>query len=150
MRVLLDTNVVVDVLQRREPWFQDGAAIFRAVANKQIAGCLTAKQIADIHFFARKQFKGEENVDEKARQVVSKLLALFELTDTLAADCKNAIGVSNGDYEDAILIQSAVRSGTNCIVTRNPAHFRPSPVPVCSPSELAEKLQHFPKRKHSP
>ena len=95
MRVLLDTNVVVDVLQRREPWFQDGAAIFRAVANKQIAGCLTAKQIADIHFFARKQFKGEENVDEKARQVVSKLLALFELTDTLAADCKNAIGVSN-------------------------------------------------------
>ena len=48
MRVLLDTNIVVDVLQRREPWFQDGAVIFRAIANKQIEGCLTAKQITDL------------------------------------------------------------------------------------------------------
>lgn len=43
MRVLVDTNVVVDALQRREPWFQDGAFIFHAVANKQIDGFLTAK-----------------------------------------------------------------------------------------------------------
>ena len=65
MRVLVDTNVIVDTLQRREPWFQDGAFIFHAVANKQIDGFLTAKQIADLHFFSKKQFKGEENVDSK-------------------------------------------------------------------------------------
>ena len=141
MRVLLDTNVVVDVLQRREPWFQDGAAIFHAVANKQITGCLTAKQIADIHFFARKQFKEAENVDEKARQVVSKLLTLFELTDTLGDDCKDALGIRNGDYEDAILIKSAVRSGMDCIVTRNPTHFRLSPVPIFSPAAFVEKMK---------
>ena len=50
MRAVLDTNIVVDVLQRREPWFQDGAVIFRAIANKQVEGCLTAKQITDLHF----------------------------------------------------------------------------------------------------
>ena len=136
MRAILVTNVVVDVLQRREPWFQDGAVIFRAIANKQVTGCLTAKQIADLHFFSRKQFKGEENVDARARQVVGKILSLFELIDTLGIDCQNALGVNNGDYEDAILIESAARAGVEYIVTRNPAHYKTSSVQVYSPAEF--------------
>ena len=136
MRAILDTNVVVDVLQRREPWFQDGAVIFRDIANKQVTGCLTAKQIADLHFFSRKQFKGEENVDARARQVVGKILSLFELIDTLGIDCQNALGINNGDYEDAILIESAARAGVEYIVTRNPAHYKTSSVQVYSPAEF--------------
>ena len=136
MRAILDTNVVVDVLQRREPWFQDGAVIFRAIANKQVTGCLTAKQIADLHFFSRKQFKGEENVDARARQVVGKILSLFELIDTLGIDCQNALGINNGDYEDAILIESAARAGVEYIVTGNPAHYKTSSVQVYSPAEF--------------
>ncbi len=136
MRAILDTNVVVDVLQRREPWFQDGAVIFRAIANKQVTGCLTAKQIADLHFFSRKQFKGEENVDARARQVVGKILSLFELIDTLGIDCQNALGINNGDYEDAILIESAARACVEYIVTRNPAHYKTSSVQVYSPAEF--------------
>lgn len=142
MRAILDTNVVVDVLQRREPWFQDGAVIFRAIANKQVNGYLTAKQIADLHFFSRKQFKGDENVDAKARQVIRKLLALFETIDTLAIDCQNALGINNGDYEDAILIESAARAGVDCIVTRNPAHFNVSSVQVYSPDEFIAVISH--------
>ena len=136
MRAILDPNVVMDVLQRREPWFQDGAVIFRAIANKQVTGCLTAKQIADLHFFSRKQFKGEENVDARARQVVGKILSLFELIDTLGIDCQNALGVNNGDYEDAILIESAARAGVEYIVTRNLAHYKTSSVQVYSPAEF--------------
>ena len=140
MRVLLDTNVIVDVLQRREPWFSDGQKIFYAIANKQIIGCITAKEAADIHFFSRKQFTGEENVDAKARQVISKLYALFELIDTLGIDCQNALAIENNDYEDAIMIESAVRAGLDGIVTRNPEHFKPSAIPVYSPSEFVNKL----------
>ena len=140
MRAILDTNVVVDVLQRREPWFQDGAVIFRAIANKQVTGCLTAKQIADLHFFSRKQFKGEENVDVKARQIIGKLLAIFSLIDTLGIDCQNALGNENGDYEDAVLIESAVRSGADCIVTRNPEHFKTSTVQVYAPDQFVSVI----------
>lgn len=141
MRAILDTNVVVDVLQRREPWFQDGAVIFRAIANKQVTGCLTAKQIADLHFFSRKQFKGEENVDARARQVIGKILSLFELIDTLGIDCQNALGINNGDYEDAILIESAARAGVEYIVTRNPAHYKTSSVQVYSPAEFVRFIR---------
>ena len=143
MKALLDTNVVVDVLQRREPWFQSGAAIFRAIASRQVVGCLTAKQIADLHFFSRKQFKGEIAVDAKARQVIAKLLSLFEIIDTLGVDCQNALGIENGDYEDAILIESAIRAGVDCVVTRNPEHFKAAPIRVYSPSEFADQLKRI-------
>ena len=140
MRVLLDTNVIVDVLQKRDPWFADGQKLFYAIANQQITGCITAKEAADIYFFSRKQFTGQENVDAKARTVMTKLYALFELIDTLGIDCQNAIAIENNDYEDAIMIESAVRSGVDCIVTRNPGHFKPSPLPVYLPSEFVQRL----------
>ena len=129
----MDTNVIVDVLQRREPWFENGQKIFLAVADKRITGCITAKEAADIYFFSRKQFKGQEYVDEKARQVLAKLFALFELIDTLGVDCQNAIAVPNHDYEDAIMMESAFRSRVDCIITRNPDHFKTSSVSVYSP-----------------
>lgn len=141
MRVLLDTNVIVDVLQKREPWFADGREIFYAIANKQITGCITAKEAADIHFFSRRQFTGQENVDAKARQVMTKLFALFEIVDTLGIDCQNAIAIDNNDYEDAIMIESAARSGLDGIVTRNPEHFKVSPIPVYTPAEFLEQLR---------
>jgi hypothetical protein len=119
MRVILDTNVVVDVLQRREPCFQDGSVIFLAIANKRVIGCLTAKQIADLHFFSRKQFKGEENVDDRARQVIGKLLTLFELIDTLSIDCKNALGIKNGDYEEGIFNNGEFIEGKKRITYTN-------------------------------
>ena len=140
MRAVIDTNVIVDVLQNRQPWCEDGKTIFLAVATGQITGCITAKQAADIHFFARKQFAGQENVDEKAREVLAKILSLFELADTLAVDCRNALSIPNNDYEDAMLIESAGRSGADCIITRNPEHFSVSPVQVFSPGAFVRSF----------
>ena len=140
MKVLIDTNVMVDVLQSREPWCKQGQAIFMAVANQKITGCITAKEAADIHFFSRKQFVGQENVDEKARNVLAKLFALFEVLDSLAEDCQNALGIRNGDYEDAMMMQTATRSGVDCIITRNGTHFSGGSVPVDSPDEFLARF----------
>jgi len=140
MRALLDTNIILDVLQQREPWFHDGQQIFLAIANKQIIGCITAKEANDIQFFSKKQFKGEEFVDKKARTVLSKLFALFEVIDTLAIDCRDALAYSNSDYEDAVMIKSAERAGVDCIITRNLDHYKSSPVSVYSPDQFLSVL----------
>ena len=140
MRALLNTNVIVDVLQHREPWCADGEALFLAVADDRIEGCITAKQAADIHYFARRQFKGQPNADALARQVLAKLLSLFELIDTLAADCRQALSIANPDYEDALMMETARRSGVDCIVTRNPKDFRDTPVPVLAPDEALRRI----------
>ena len=149
MRVILDTNVILDVLQQREPWCEDGRKVFQAIANNQIIGCITSKEATDIYYFARKQFTAQENVDIKAREIMLKLYSLFEVIDTLAVDCYNAISINNGDYEDAIMIESATRSGIDLIVTRNPEHFTPSPIKVLSPSEFVLKLENVEKTSES-
>ena len=149
MKVLLDTNVVLDVLQQRGPWFDDGKEIFLAVAAKQIDGFITAKEVADIYFFSRKQLKGEENIEPKVRKILSGILALFGVIDTLGEDCQNALGIENKDYEDAIMIIGAKRAGIDYIVTRNTAHFEQSPVPVCNPGDFVKLLKHEKKEDNA-
>ena len=147
MKVLLDTNVILDVLQKRSPWFDDGKEIFLAVANKQIDGFVTAKEIADIHFFSQKQFQGEENIDSKVRKIISGILALFGIVDTLGEDCQNALGIENNDYEDAIMITSAQRAGIDLIVTRNTEHFIQSPAPISTPADFVRQLKPEEKKQ---
>lgn len=141
MRALIDTNVIVDVLQQRQPWCETGNSIFVAAANNVITGCLTAKEIADIHFFSCKQFKGQENVEERARNIIGKLMSIFEVIDTLSVDCRTALGIENNDYEDAIMIASAQREDVDCIITRNPEHFKKSQIPVYSPDEFLKQAE---------
>ena len=140
MKILLDTNVIVDVLQQREPWRQDGETIFIAAAMKQITACITAKQIADIHYMTRKLFKGQPHVDNLARQVIGKLMTFTELEDTCAADCQTAMGINNNDFEDAMLIASAARESMDYIVTRNTTHFIGSAVPAVTPADFVRIL----------
>ena len=140
MKALIDTNVILDVLQSHEPWCKQGQVIFLAVANQVVTGCITAKQAADIHFFSRKQFVGQENVDEKARKILSGIFSLFAVLDSLAEDSLNAMGITNGDYEDAMMMATAARSGVECIITRNPGHFAAGEVPAYTPDEFIARF----------
>lgn len=141
MKVLLDTNVIVDILQRREPMFTASSKVITAIAANQLQGYVTSKEIADIHYFSRKQFAGQESADKKARQVIVGLLQLINIVDTTGEDCQKALTIENNDYEDAIMISSAVRSNMDWIITRNPKHFKASPIPIYSPEELLELLK---------
>lgn len=140
MRVLLDTNILVDVLQQREPWRQDGEIIFIAAAMNQITACVTAKQIADIHYMTKKAFKGQAHVDYLAKQVIGKLMTFMELEDTSVADCQAAMGINNNDFEDAMLMACAARETMDYIVTRNVTHFKGSSVPVVTPADFVKIL----------
>ncbi len=141
MRILLDTNVVVDVLQQREPWHHDGEKIFLAAAMKQLTACITAKQVADIHYLTKRAFKGQAHTDDLAKQVVIKLLSFIELMDVYATDCHKALGINNNDFEDAMLIAGATRESVDYIVTRNTEHFKDSAIPVLTPADFVLFLE---------
>ena len=72
--------------------------------------------------------------------MITKLLALFELLDTLGIDCQNAIAYQNNDYEDAIMISTAVRSGMNAIITRDTNHYRSAPIHIYTADEFVKEL----------
>ena len=141
MRVLLDTNIVVDVLQKRQPWFDSGKEIFTAAALQEITGHITAKQASDLYFFACKQLRGEPDIDKKARKILTNLFAIFEIIDAKGIDCEKALLRENGDFEDAMLIESAFREKIDCIVTRNFVHFQNAQVPVYDPESFVKMLR---------
>lgn len=136
MIVLLDTCIIIDVLQDRQPFSEDAKKIFLAVANKQIEGCITAKSVADIYYLTHKA----THSNEKSREILSKLFSLFSLLDTTGYDCKNALFSSIADYEDAIMVETARNADIDYIVTRNIKDYTKSPVKVVSPSEFLKEL----------
>ena len=133
---LFDTCIVLDVLQKREPFFDDAHKLFLAVANRRIKGCLTAKSILDIYYLFHRQC---HSVDETGKSI-SALLNLFEILDTSAIDCRKALLSGISDYEDAVMTETAIRERVDCIVTRNLRDYRNSSVTILSSEDLAAKI----------
>lgn len=136
MRALLDTCVIVDALQNRAPFCKDAQTIFLFSANRQFEGFLTAKAVTDIYYLAHRQTHSDKNT----RGILTKLLALFHLLDTSAMDVRNAISVGVSDFEDAVMIETAVRSGMDCIVTRNTRDYDKAQIPVYTPADFIRLL----------
>ena len=136
MRALLDTCVIIDALQSREPFSDDAQTIFLLAANQQFVGCITAKSSTDIYYLMHRYTHN----DKQSRAVLSKLFTLFEVLDTAGTDCRHAIPSQITDYEDAVMIATAARSEVNCIVTRNTHDYAKSSVAVFTPEEFIVKI----------
>ena len=115
MRVLIDTCVIIDALQSRVPFAEAAQKIFLYSANKKFEGYITAKSVTDIYYLTHRL----THSDAETRKILSKLFTLFHLLDTTSLDCRKAISSNIRDYEDAIMVETAIRSEMDCIVTRN-------------------------------
>ena len=137
MRVLIDTCVIVDVLQSRGAFASDAQKVFLLAANEQFIGCITAKSTTDIYYLTHRI----THDDKSSRAVLNKLFTLFEVVDTAGMDCRRAIPSEVSDYVDAVMIETALRTEVDCIVTRNIRDYSKSPVTVYSPGEFIKKLE---------
>ena len=136
MNVLIDTCVIIDALQAREPFNKDAEAVFLAVANRHCIGFITANSVTDIHYLMHKVLHGSE----ETKKVLSVLFSLFEILDTCGIDCRKAITSNITDYEDAVMIETAARAGIDCIVTRNLKDYSGAPMPVYDPAQFINLL----------
>ena len=143
MRVLVDTCVIIDALQSRVPFAEAAQKIFIYSANKQFEGYITAKSVTDIYYLTHRL----THSDAETRKILSKLFTLFHLLDTTSLDCRKAISSEISDYEDAIMVETAIRSEIDCIVTRNIKDFKNSTVKVFEPSALLMILEEENKTK---
>ena len=136
MRAMIDTCVIVDVLQSREPFCESGQKIFLLAANERFTGCISAKSATDIYYLSHRL----THDGKRSREILEKLFELFEVVDTTGEDCRRALASPVGDYEDAVLAESAVRASLDCVVTRNGRDFKHAPIPVLTPEEFLKKL----------
>lgn len=132
MKVLIDTCVVMDFLQHREPFAEDSKAIFRAAACEQFIGCITAKSATDIYYLIHRVTHN----DKEARNKLNSLLSIVSMVDSATVDIFHALSSDTTDFEDAVMIETAMRTHVDCIVTRNQKDYRKSSIPVFTPAEF--------------
>lgn len=132
MRVVLDTNVVLDALACRKPWNTAAEQIFLYAANQQIQLYITASQSTDIYYLIHKY--SHDQADAKDR--MNRLFAILSVLDVTGTDCIDALQSKISDYEDAVLEQSSYHSQIDYIVTRNSRDFLNSRVTAITPDEL--------------
>jgi len=135
MRVLLDTNVILDAMLQRPPWHNDAAAILKAAALGQVTCAVTPLSLATAFYVGRKVVG-----TARARADVRSYFAAFAILPIDKQTLLDADALPGNDFEDNILIAAAVTAAVDAIVTRNVAHFTLSPIPVWDPAELLKRL----------
>ena len=135
MKVLIDTNVILAGLCKREGFFEDADKIFKLCEVKKIEGSISALSISNLVYIMRKELDAE-----KIKEVLQQLSLIFKITDLKADDLKKAADMNFKDYEDALQSVCAVRLKANYIITRNIKDFTYSKVMAIKPSELLERL----------
>ncbi len=135
MKILIDTNVILDVLCNRPGFVDDSLKIFKCCEAGKLTGYISAMSIPNIVYIMRKELD-----KEKIKEILTTLTTLFTVIDLREADLIKAAELDFADYEDAIQSVCATRCKSNYIVTRNIKDFLNSVVPAVKPSELLERI----------
>ena len=136
IKVLFDTNVLLDAMLAREPFVADAAFLLNAVESGRIEGFMSATTVTDVHYLVGRQTKSSE----AAIVAVTRLLALMEICAVDREILEQAIVLGLPDFEDAVQIACAIELELEEIVTRDVNGFAGSPIPVLSPQELRNRL----------
>ena len=135
MKILIDTNVILDVLCNRKDFAEDSLRVFKYCETNQITGCISALSIPNIVYIMRKELDSE-----KIKEILTVLTSIFTVVDLRVTDLIKAADLDFSDYEDALQSVCASRTKVNYIVTRNIKDFKSSSVPAIKPSELLERI----------
>ena len=132
-RLFLDTNIVVDLLDRREPFCHDAVRLFTMAYNKQVQLIVSPMTYTTASYLLRKHGpEGVRNLLANFRQL-SRIAVVDERTvdDSLASQFK--------DFEDAMQYYTALKAKADAIITRNGKDFTASKLPVMTATEYLEK-----------
>jgi predicted nucleic acid-binding protein len=135
-RLLIDTNVVLDVLMDRQPHVAASAAVFAAIEAGSAEGFLAAHAVTTIHYLISRQLK-----EPDAKQALATLLKLFAVAPVDGSVLQRAMQSSGADFEDSVTAAAAQASGCHLIVTRHPKGFRRAPLPALTPAQALMLLR---------
>jgi predicted nucleic acid-binding protein len=136
VRVLVDTNVVLDVLLAREPWASEAQPVYAARDEGRVEVCLLASTVTDVYYIVRKQAGREQ-----ARESVATCLQVYTILAVTREVIEHALARMGADFEDDVQIAAADMEQLAYLMTRNVTDFAASPIPALTPPELVALLQ---------
>lgn len=123
-KVYLDTDVILDFILRRDPFFLDAAKVFQAGMTGMVALMASAGSLKDVFYFARKPVGEERTGSEKrGREAIRILLQIVEVCALDRSMWEDALVSPVKDTEDALQVACAVRNQADFLVTRNQKHY---------------------------
>ena len=135
MKILVDTNVILDVLCNRPDFVESSSKIWKYCELDKLEGYISALSVPNIVYILRKELD-----PQKTASLIKQITMIFKVVDLKSSDLKNAAEMFSSDYEDALQMCQASRINADFIVTRNIRDFRDSKVPAMKPAELLDRI----------
>ena len=132
MKILIDTNVMMDVLFARDPFLADSITVLHMCEEDFAEAVVTSKTLMDVYYFLRKYLKSEK----EARKVIRKIMSMVTVCDIKTEYLEDAFAAGNDDYEDAVQASCAKAEGCSMIISRDKKHYEGVGVKCLTPSEF--------------
>lgn len=134
-RVLIDLNIILDALQKRQPYYEFSARLLANAENNTIEGLISAHSVTTLFYLIAK-----DSSADLARGVLTQLLSFLKVASVTQETIEQALMLPYRDFEDAVQIIAALQSRADYLVTRNPHDYKPPIIPVLQPVELLALL----------
>ena len=131
IKALFDLNIVLDVLQEREPFYEISAQLLAHAETGKIQGFIAPHSLTTLFYLIQ---KGKSS--SHAKVTITNLLQILKIATVDQSTIEQALSLPYKDFEDAVQMMAAVQCKADYLVTRNVKDFRPAPLSVIQPSEL--------------
>lgn len=134
-KVLIDLNIILDVLQKREPFYITSARVLAHAETGQIDGVVAAHTMTTLFYLIAK----DQSADQ-ARIILTNLLQFLSIARVDQTIIEQALNLPYQDFEDAVQMMAAVQASVQYLVTRNIRDYEAGPIPALQPAELLALL----------
>lgn len=132
MKLLIDTNIVLDVLLKREPFYQAAVKVMNLAQYDDIHEYVSASAVTDIYYIAYKQIKDRKLVLD----LIKRLLMVVSIVAVTEQEIRNALETGWRDFEDALQYSVALLNEMEGLVTRNPRDYERADIVIWSPEQV--------------
>lgn len=136
MKILIDTNIVLDVMLKREPFYKLSLEILSLAKKDDIEEYVSASAITDIYYLAYRQLRDKVIVNK----LMKELLTVVSVASVSGQEIENALSLEWNDFEDSVQYSVAFLQEMEGIVTRNPNDYKEAKIKVWKPEELLHNV----------
>jgi len=137
VKALIDTNIIIDILERREPFFADSYRIIQLGLDGSTETFMSAGSVTDVFYIINHSIRDSNRAKEK----IFALAMLVNICNTTSDDISTALTLPLPDFEDAVIAAIAKREKADYIISRNEKDFANSPVPAVSPDQFLKETR---------
>ena len=137
MKLLIDTNILLDVLLKKESFYYKAVEVLELVQYDNVQEYVSAAAVTDIYYIAYKYLKDKELV----RQLLKRLMGIVSIAAVSEKEIEEALELAWNDFEDSVQYAVALLNEMDGIVTRNPKDYKRADMKAWSPEQVLQKFQ---------